>query len=624
VKHNKFFQMALTALILVSVIPFSAVTNISTAWADDGAQPAPENETTLPEEGQTSAAEADAEAAPEEQPAADVGVEAPAEDEPAEAPEAILMEEETSVENEAEPAPQEAPQEMEATDVIEEVEGSAVETSTDTGEETDAVSEELQEASDPAALPSEDESTPTTEEETVEVAQVVQALEESNMELVNAEGDSVPMASNEAAYVISGLDPFFWNGINWEGYAQSVDACPDNVQCTASVTPFQSAVDNAADGYTLYVAEGYYDEDIVVNTPNLAFVGFQAVTIPDAGASTITIDASGYAVVKSLTLNEKVNVDDSSGVYSPDVIVNETPANIGGRLSDAMELVNVGGTIEASIDLYSADNHYRVRDINDHNTNFEWECGEPDESIYPGRQYRMILKDRFNLDILDYYTSTQGDERSGLDLSAEERLEDVVIGINLSEDYDFWSHKDEEQIFWYLLGNNVSLTAPRQNSANAITDGSNDDVTRFWDMWFMWPKQELVNGPKQAWDDFQAVSPENRQLTFFMYDPRPFYNTGCTDPGALNYDPNADIDNGLCAYESITETPPADTPVLAALPIPVTGAADGPQEQLLIPVTGLDLSAVSAMGGAAAGLWSAVGLIAFGLTIVISKKEQKH
>ncbi len=53
---------------------------------------------------------------------------------------------------------------------------------------------------------------------------------------------------------------------------------------------------------------------------------------------------------------------------------------------------------------------------------------------------------------------------------------------------------------------------------------------------------------------------------------------GCTDPDALNYDEDATVDDGSCAYETTTT-------VLPPLPvvIPVTSAP------FIIPVTGLEL-----------------------------------
>jgi hypothetical protein len=251
-----------------------------------------------------------------------------------------------------------------------------------------------------------------------------------------------------------------------------------------------------------------------------------------------------------------------------------------------------------------------VRDVNHHSINFEWECGEPNVLIYPGRTYRMTLMNPLDQTIIDYYEA-HGDERNtapwNLDLTALERIEDLRVAVNVSEDFGSWSHSNEERIYWYLVGNtgidahnnNITLNATQQDWADQITNGDWDDVTRFWDIWFMYPEKE--NGT--------SVTAANRQLTFLTYDPRPVfgctdplaenhnpnadtdddscvYRMGCTDPAGLNYDPDATMDDGSCTYPSTIDTPPQFIP--AALPIPVTGEVD-----VLIPVTGVDVNDTS-------------------------------
>jgi hypothetical protein len=55
---------------------------------------------------------------------------------------------------------------------------------------------------------------------------------------------------------------------------------------------------------------------------------------------------------------------------------------------------------------------------------------------------------------------------------------------------------------------------------------------------------------------------------------------------ALNYDPDAIMDDGTCTYTSTIDTPPQFVP--GPLPIPVTGEVD-----VLIPVTGVDVNDTS-------------------------------
>jgi hypothetical protein len=435
------------------------------------------------------------------------------------------------------------------------------------------------------------------------LTELVEVLNEENVEVISDTGESLPLASQEAAEILASTDPFFWNGTAWVGYTQTGTGCPANVTCFASATPFQEAVTQAGANNTVYVASGNYAEDVIINNANQSLVAFQSITVPDAAAPTISLDSSGYAVVRSITLNVDLTLND--GVYADLVTVNE-PGQTGGRLDDAMELVNDGGRIEADVVIYGADGHYRVRDKNHSDVNFEWECAEPNEVIYPGRTYRMTLMNPNDQTIIDYF-ETHGDERNtapwNLDLTAIERLEDLQIAVNVSEDFGNWSHLNEERIYWYLLGNtgssttaaNINLNPAQQTLADEITDGTWDDVTRYWGIWFMYPT--LESGSTQ-------VSPSDRQLTFLVYDPRPVfgcvdplalnydpnadtddescvYYEGCTDPDALNYDPEAIVDDETCRYTTTTDTPPQFFP--NPLPIPVTG-----EEELLIPVTGVD------------------------------------
>ena len=441
----------------------------------------------------------------------------------------------------------------------------------------------------------------TAAEETF--TELVEVLSEENVEVVAEDGTVLPLASEEAAQILASTDPFFWDGAQWVGYTVDGTGCPANVTCFASATPFQEAVTQAGAGNTVYVASGNYAEDVIINNADQSLIAFHSITVPDATQNLVTLDSSGYAVVRSITLN--VDLALNFGVYADLVVVNE-PGETAGRLDDAMELVNDGGRIQADVEIYSADGHYRARDDNHPETNFEWECGEPNTVIYPGRTYRMTLMNPLDQTILDYYTA-HGDERNtapwNLNLSALERMEDLQIAVNVSEDYDSWSHANEERIYWYLVGNtgssstssNINLNSTQLDWADQITNGASDDVTRYWGIWFMYPTMENNSTP---------VSAANRQLTFFVYDPRPtfgcmdplaenydpnadvdenscVYREGCMDPDALNYDPEALVDDESCSYESTTETPPQFVP--APLPIPVTG-----EEGILIPVTGVD------------------------------------
>jgi len=428
------------------------------------------------------------------------------------------------------------------------------------------------------------------------IPEVISYLNEENIVLENDSGEAIPLSSNEGVEVLSNSDPFFWNPgtLRWEGYSVDGTSCPANVTCFADANPFQAAVNAAPTGATLYVAQNTYDEDVVINTQNLSFVSFSSITVADASTPLAPTLISGYSSIKSLTLNADFGT--TLGVYADKVIVNS-----GGKLDDGLNLVNLDGTVEASVVIYSADGHYRVRDANDASINYEWECGEPDTLIYPGRVYRMVLKGPMDPDILDYYGNI-GDE-TGEGRSTVERIDDLLEGIKLSE-IESWSHTNEERIFWYLLGqvgNNGGLGANGTTTvlnqtqlamATAIINRTSDSEMDNLGIWFLWPILE---------NSGTDVSPLIRQLTFMHYITTEVY--GCTNLSAQNYNPLANTDDGSCQFNDPDDPDdpgdPGDpgggggtTPVTTAV-IPVTGqtAAGGPTEELLlIPVTGADYS----------------------------------
>ena len=582
----------LTAVIvlMLGVIPFAAAVNVTTVFADG--------------EGTTEPAESPSEEAVVEE-VTEEPVESPSEEAPAEE----VAEE--PVETPAEEAPaEEVAEEPVETEAVEPV------------EEAVATSEES-ELADPE---------PVEPEAGEDLSELVEVLDEAEAHITDENGEALPLGSKEAAEVLVNGDPFLWddNIKKWVGYTSSGTGCPANVLCMpATLTPFQDAVTHArlaGTGNMIYVAGGdYTTEDVVVDVGNegLSFTAFHTITVPYADQDDTPTYTSSYALLNSITLN--VNFGSTKGVYAKSIIVNGAGID-DGRLEDGLALVNDGGTVEADMVIYGAPGgHYRVKDA--HNTSiaqvndFEWECGEPDESIWPGHTYRMILKDPYHKDILDYYEA-RGDERKTyiisdpshyLDLPADERIEDLLIGVNLSEEpgpLPLWTYNDEERIYWYLLGDiGRSRTPAQQARADAITNGDYDDFTQFWNAWFMWPKAEGTNR--------NEVSPANRQLTFFVYDPRSVY--GCTDPEALNYDPNATESNGLCRYENTIIVPPAGPP--APLPIPVTGEIE---ELFLIPVTGVDPADTNGIGLMEIALFMSVMALGAGLLILRTKKQKEH
>jgi hypothetical protein len=403
------------------------------------------------------------------------------------------------------------------------------------------VEEEMPETlgdNDESSEPSDENDGASGETEIVEepAAEIVELLSEEGKQLINEEGETISLASEEAQDILAGSDPFYWDvsQSKWIGYTTDGTGCPANVECHASATPFQAAVDNAPAGAMIYVAQGEYHETVTINNANQSFTAFSLIeALLDGSIGSYT---SGYASVDKFILNALFGT--TNGVYGKEIVVNNS-----GRLDDGLSLVEKDGHVTANVKLISSGDYYIIQDANDASISFEWECGEPDMLIYPGSGniYQMIFKAPLDADIVNYYTTTSPDER-GFGMSATDRLNDLLIAANVST-RDNWSSNDEKLIFWYLLGNRTYdgkdiWTQLMNNSQRlktiSILNGSNDAITQNRGIWFLWPT--LQNG--------QSVSPFNRQLTFINYSNRVI--RGCTDEGSDNYNPNATVDDGSC------------------------------------------------------------------------------
>jgi len=481
-------------------------------------------------------------------------------------------------------------------------------------EEAAAEAEETEET-DPAitpevtleAMPGEAEETgePGAAEEAFEedLDAVIADMAEADVVLADEKGNPLSLAEEETQELLkSGADPFFWNGTEWEGYTSIGGTCPDKVtNCTEVAAPFSSAVAAAPADSTIYVEGGTfstpvaYNEDVVINKVGLSFVGFQFISLPDAYATGDPLpvpDMYGYAVVDKITL--KANFGTTIGVYAKEVVVDGRDDD-DGWLDDGFALVNDdgNGTVEADVFLDKVGSDYLIKDEhhrNNANSTYEWECGEPDEIIYPDKSYRVIFKRPQHQDILDYYNGLYpgsaawngGDER-GLGMTAEERLADLLIGVNLSDQginpiapTSFpWNFTNEERVFWYLLGETWAKTnnhtviqnSNQQNAANTIIDGTFNDIELSSGIWFLWPIQQKNNNG--TWTDISLL---DLQLTFIhpedgycgdgVWDPQreecdpgngddigPSH-PGCTEDCTLDWDPSLVLDP-YCVREGV-------------------------------------------------------------------------
>ena len=99
------------------------------------------------------------------------------------------------------------------------------------------------------------------------VAEVVEALAEADMVLVDEDGEVVPLASEEAAEIIASADPWFDAGGGViVGYTTLGGVCESNVtECHPVAAPMQSAIDDVrSTGKDIFVS-GYYSEQITIS-----------------------------------------------------------------------------------------------------------------------------------------------------------------------------------------------------------------------------------------------------------------------------------------------------------------------------------------------------------------------
>ncbi|MBX3045706.1 MAG: right-handed parallel beta-helix repeat-containing protein [Anaerolineales bacterium] len=131
------------------------------------------------------------------------------------------------------------------------------------------------ESTPPAEEPAPEE-TPVAEEASAEepapqetLADVVQALSESEAVLVDANGAPLALATNEAAELLANPDPYIERGGITYRFLNDCSAFPDDPEniCyeSATLTPIQDAIDFAVAGETVHVLAGVFTEQVVIN-----------------------------------------------------------------------------------------------------------------------------------------------------------------------------------------------------------------------------------------------------------------------------------------------------------------------------------------------------------------------
>ncbi len=185
---------------------------------------------------------------------------------------------------------------------------------------------------------------------TESVSDVVAALADANAVLLDADGNPIPLASQEAADILTSdsFDPFFYDGTIWIGFTTTGSGCPAGVTCLSSPTPLQAAISNVPDGATVYVAAQNYGEAVTIDK-NLGLIGYQGGTGSVSGTS-----FSGYTLANastaSFTLGSGANISNAASVNVFAPVVN---VNAGASIQDGITLIDNGGTVNVAAGTYT-------------------------------------------------------------------------------------------------------------------------------------------------------------------------------------------------------------------------------------------------------------------------------
>jgi hypothetical protein len=268
-----------------------------------------------------------AEEPPAEEPPAEEGGEAPAEEPPAE--EEPVCEGECASE-EGEPLAEDEP-------VCE-------------GEECAPEAEELPVEEEPVCEGDECAPNPVVEEPAVEtpeesLVEVVAALAEADVVLVNENNELVSLASEEAAEILIAPDPWFWNGDDKHCFVPLGGSCITTgtepcTTCTLTSTPIQAAINYAIgdlvlDNPTIFIEADTYAEIVSIDY-QVTLIGVQDETTV---TKTVTDPDDGNVFIN--TVNLSVNISGWQNIFVTIVnVMNDTA-----EIQDGIDIVAAGGTV---------------------------------------------------------------------------------------------------------------------------------------------------------------------------------------------------------------------------------------------------------------------------------------
>src|SRR5215216_5857789 len=140
-----------------------------------------------------------------------------------------------------------------------------------------------------------DDASPTDGASDVNLTEIVAQLDTADLVLLDENGQSVPLASNEAAQALTAPDPIGCppgvKPIAWGG---------TGVGCTSSYTSIQAAINDplVVSGWTVYIEAGTYNEQITIQSTkaNLTLYGDPGnLTLAGVGPNAPILDGSLWA-----------------------------------------------------------------------------------------------------------------------------------------------------------------------------------------------------------------------------------------------------------------------------------------------------------------------------------------
>lgn len=238
-------------------------------------------------------------------------------------------------------------------------------------EETQATEEpaaEEEPTEEPAAEESSEEELPdpqvTVEPEEEDLAEIIEVLNDADLVVVNESGETVPLASEEAAQTLTeDSDPFYFDASlsAWVGYSET-GVCAARVNpanCYTTSTPVQDAVNGAitAGAVDIFVVTGdskTFNEDLTLDTTTNGFTLYAIKNAWDAEGAKASGTPTGNATLNSITMSSTAVL---LNLFAPIVNVN-AGASIQAGVDAVTDggTVNVGpGTFEEEIDIVSKD-----------------------------------------------------------------------------------------------------------------------------------------------------------------------------------------------------------------------------------------------------------------------------